>query len=121
MMDGKKAERAACEYLRKKRYILLDYNYRSRFGEIDLIFEKREKFKSKYIVFVEVKMRDEASIAAPKEFVDFSKQQKLIMTAKDYLVKNKTDLQPRFDVVEVVCKKDGDILVKHLENAFTIS
>lgn len=121
MITGSKAERAAAEFLRKKHYKLVDYNYRTRFGEIDLILIKREKFKDKYIVFAEVKMRNEDSIAQPKEFVDSSKQQKIIMAATEYLTKNKCELQPRFDVIEVICKEDKIISIKHLENAFTIS
>ena len=48
---GKLAELKACDYLQKKKYILLEANYRSRFGEIDLIMNK-----GKYICFIEVKM-----------------------------------------------------------------
>ena len=51
---GKLAELKACDYLQKKKYILLEANYRSRFGEIDLIMNK-----GKYICFIEVKMRNE--------------------------------------------------------------
>ena len=112
---GKLAELKACNYLTKKRYKLVDYNYSSRFGEIDIIAENR-----KYIVFVEVKMRDESSIAQPKEFVDYSKQKKLIATAKMYLSQNPTSLQPRFDVVEVICKNGKIKSFKHLENAFDL-
>jgi len=121
MITGAKAERIAAEYLRKKHYKLLDYNYKTRFGEIDLILEKRIGFKEKQIVFVEVKKRNNDSIAQPKEFVDYSKQQKIIMTATEYLSRNKINLQPRFDVIEIICNDDEIISVKHLENAFAIS
>ena len=121
MITGSKAERIAADYLRKKHYKLIDYNYRTRFGEIDLILVKRERFKDKYIVFAEVKMRKDDSIAEPKEFVDSSKQQKIIMAATEYLTKNKCELQPRFDVIEIIYGEDEKISVKHLENAFSIS
>ncbi|MBQ9518231.1 MAG: YraN family protein [Eubacterium sp.] len=112
---GKYAELKATEYLKKKHYKLVDYNYSCKFGEIDIIVKNK-----KYIVFVEVKMRDENSIASPKEFVTYSKQQKMIAAAQMYLMRNPTDLQPRFDVIEVICK-DGKIKsVKHLENAFQL-
>ncbi|MBR3148920.1 MAG: YraN family protein [Eubacterium sp.] len=112
---GKIGELKAAEYLRKKHYKLVDYNYTSRFGEIDIIVKNR-----KYIVFVEVKMRNQSSIAEPREFVDYSKQQKIIATARFYLAKNPTDLQPRFDVIEVF-NEDGKIKsIKHLENAFEL-
>lgn len=112
---GKLAEIKAANYLRKKKYSLVDTNFTTRFGEIDLIVKNK-----KYIVFVEVKMRNENSIAEPKEFVDTIKQNKIATTASLYLAQNKTDLQPRFDVVEVLCNKDKIKSIKHLENAFTL-
>lgn len=112
---GKLAEIKAAQYLRKKKYTLIDVNYSCRFGEIDLIVSNK-----KYIVFVEVKMRNENSIAKPMEFVDEHKQNKMIATAKMYLSQYKTDLQPRFDVVEVFCDDNRIKSVKHLENAFTL-
>lgn len=115
MIDGAKAERIAADFLRKKHYQLLDYNYRTRFGEIDLICKK-----IKYIVFVEVKKRSVNTIAAPREFVDERKQQKIVLTAEDYLQRYTTELQPRFDVVEIICDNDKVKSVKHLENAFEI-
>ncbi len=57
---GKLWEIEAANYLRKKKYKLLEANYTTRFGEIDLIV-----YNKKYICFVEVKQRDIHSIAAP--------------------------------------------------------
>lgn len=113
--SGKLAEMAACEYLEKRRYKLIDVNYSSRFGEIDLIMKK-----GKFLCFIEVKMRNASSIAQPKEFVDYNKQQKIIRTAQMYLSQNQTKLQPRFDVVEVFCKNNSIKSIKHLENAFEL-
>lgn len=112
---GKIAEIQAWNYLKKKKYKLVDYNYQSRFGEIDIIAENK-----KYIVFVEVKMRSSASIAEPKEFVDYSKQQKIILTSQLYLSQNPTKKQPRFDVIEIICDNYEIKSIKHLENAFTL-
>lgn len=112
---GRLAEMAACEYLEKKRYKLIDVNYSSRFGEIDLIMKKR-----KYICFIEVKMRNNNSIALPREFVDANKQQRIISTAQVYLANNPTKLQPRFDVVEIFCENNQIKSIKHLENAFEL-
>ncbi len=112
---GKLAEMKACEYLEKKRYKLIDVNYSSRFGEIDLIMKK-----GRYICFIEVKMRNEKSIASPKEFVDSSKQSRIIKTAQIYLANNICNLQPRFDVVEVFAENNEIKSIKHLENAFQL-
>ncbi len=112
---GKLAEIKACEYLKKKKYKLLDVNYSTRFGEIDLIMQKKN-----FICFIEVKMRNEKSIASPAEFVDYNKQKKIITTAKIYLANNNINLQPRFDVVEVYTENNNIKSIKHLENAFEL-
>ena len=112
---GKLAELKACEFLRKKRYKLLDVNYSCCFGEIDLIMKK-----GKFICFIEVKMRNSDSIASPAEFVDEAKQEKMAKTAALYLQKKPTKLQPRFDVVEVITENSEIKSIKHLENAFEL-
>lgn len=110
---GKLWEIEAANYLRKKKYKLLCANYHSRFGEIDLIVCNK-----KYICFVEVKQRNADSIAQPREFVTAQKQKRIISTAQLYLSQNPTNLQPRFDVIEIITKDNKIISVKHLENAF---
>ena len=115
-ISGAWGEALAAEYMRKKRYKLVAANYRSRFGEIDLIVENR-----KYLVFVEVKTRKQDQFAAAREYVDRRKQDKLRMTASMYLSGNPTKLQPRFDVIEIYAP-DGEHTdcpeILHLENAF---
>ena len=113
--NGKLWEIKAADFLRKKRYKLVDVNYTTRFGEIDLIVKNR-----KYICFVEVKQRNVNSIASPAEFVTASKQQKIIASAQLYLANNSTRLQPRFDVVEIYTENNEIKSIKHLENAFEL-
>ncbi len=113
--QGKLWEIEACNFLRKKRYKLVSTNYTCRFGEIDLIMKK-----GKYLCFIEVKQRDEKSIATPAEFVGADKQKKMIATAQFYLAANPTKLQPRFDVVEVYTSDNQLKSIKHLENAFDL-
>ena len=112
---GKLAEIKAANYLRNKKYELIDVNYTTRFGEIDLIVKNK-----KYLVFVEVKMRNQNSLAEPREFVDEQKQSKLIMSAKMFMSQTSIKLQPRFDIIEVFCENDKIKSIKHLENAFTL-
>ena len=106
----------AAEYLRKKHYKIIASGYHSRFGEIDLIVRSR-----KFLVFVEVKLRKSARFAQAREYVDRSKQDRLRMTASIYLSENPTNLQPRFDIIEVYAP-DGTATVNpeiyHLEDAF---
>lgn len=116
MIDyGKIAEHKTALYFRKKGYTILEYSYRSRFGEIDLIV-----MDDNYLVFVEVKARNEKSIALPREFVDNAKQRRIITTANAFIKENEIDLQPRFDVVEIYIKNNKIKSLKHLENAFSL-
>lgn len=113
---GAWGESLAAEYLKKKKYKLLAAGFRCRFGEIDLIVADR-----KFLVFVEVKLRKSDKFASAMEFVDFYKQNRIRTTAEMYLSKNPTDLQPRFDVIEIYAP-DGLETAKpkihHLEDAF---
>lgn len=95
-LTGRWGEALAAEYLRKKHYQLIAMNYTCRFGEIDLIAQNR-----KYLVFVEVKLRKSDAFARAAEFVDANKQDRIRTTAALWLSQNETDLQPRFDVLEI--------------------
>lgn len=115
-LSGAWGEAVAAEYLQKKHYKLLASGYRCRFGEIDLIVSNRQ-----YLVFVEVKTRKSDRFAKACEYVDDRKQERLRITASLYLSEHPTQLQPRFDVIEVYAK-DGvstaHPVIHHLEDAF---
>ena len=115
-LSGAWGEALAAQYLRKKKYQILANSYRSRFGEIDLIACNKE-----YIVFVEVKLRKSDKFAEGREFVDYYKQNRLRTTASVYLASNDTELQPRFDVIEIYAP-DGTAtskpIITHLKGAF---
>lgn len=113
---GSWGEALAAEYLRNKRYTIIAQGYRCRFGEIDLIVKNR-----KYLAFVEVKLRKSDRFAAAMEYVDRRKQERLRLTASMYLSQNETDLQPRFDVIEIYAPQGMDTpepQIIHLEDAF---
>ena len=113
---GAWGEALAADYLQKKHYKLLASQYRCRFGEIDLIVANKE-----HIVFVEVKLRKAADFAQARDYVDKRKQDRIRVTASLYLSQNPTNLQPRFDVIEIYAP-DGPQTEKpaisHLEDAF---
>ena len=113
---GKWGEAKAMEFLKKKRYRILAANYRTRFGEIDIIAQKRG-----VLAFVEVKLRKNDKYAAAREFVSPSKCEKIKITAQMWLVQNPTKLQPRFDVIEIYAPQgiEGAVDIQHTENAFT--
>lgn len=114
---GRWGETLAAQYLRKKRYTILAANYFNRFGEIDLIAENRT-----YIVFVEVKLRKNASFAQAKEFVDQRKQDKIKVAASIYLsAHEEIRKQPRFDVIEIYAPDGTETKapkILHWEDAF---
>lgn len=110
---GDAGETAALGYLLRQGYETVARNYHSRYGEIDLIVKNDE-----YLVFVEVKTRNEYAVTRPAAFVDKRKQQRIIKTAAVYLAESPLDLQPRFDVIEVTTTSRGTYEIDHLENAF---
>lgn len=113
---GAWGEAQAAAYLRAKRYRIVATGYRSRFGEIDIIAENR-----RYLVFAEVKLRKSDSYAQAREYVDLRKQQRIRTTAEIYLSEHITNLQPRFDVIEVYAPEGVQTakpVINHLEGAF---
>lgn len=109
---GSAGESAAAAYLKKKRYKIIGQNYSCRFGEIDIIARQ-----GNYIVFVEVKSRKNEYFAMAREFVTRSKQERIIKSAMLWLQQNEVDLQPRFDVIEVVGEGRRQ-RITHIEAAF---
>lgn len=115
-LRGRWGERLAADYLREKGFSILAANWRCRFGEIDLIAED-----GTYLCFVEVKLRKSAAYGSAAAFVDRRKQDKLRAAAMLYLSGRPTDLQPRFDVVEVYAPQGESTAapeIIHLEHAF---
>lgn len=113
---GAFGERKAANYLRLHGYRIVDTNCRYRQGEIDIIAKRRE-----YIVFVEVKLRKNNAYGEAREFVTEAKQRRVITAAQFWLQSHETELQPRFDVIEVYAP-DGvnskKVTINHIENAF---
>lgn len=116
-INGSWGETVAAAYLRRKRYTVLDCNYRCRFGEIDLIVQNR-----KFLVFVEVKLRKSDAFAEAREFVTAAKQERIMKTAMLWMQSHPTELQPRFDVIEIYAPQGTETIkpcVIHLEDAFS--
>ncbi len=115
-ITGAWGESIAAAYLQKKKYKVLASGYRTRFGEIDLIVADK-----KFLVFVEVKLRKSDRFADAKDFVDYHKQNRIRTTAEMYLSQHPTDLQPRFDVIEIYAPEGIETQkpeIHHLEDAF---
>lgn len=113
---GAAGEVFAARHLRDQGYTILCANYRTRFGEVDIIAEK-----DTYIVFVEVKSRAQDAYYSPREAVTAEKQRRIVKTALLFLSQNPTNKQPRFDVIEVVTAVGEPMKlleIHHLENAY---
>ncbi|MCX5782712.1 MAG: YraN family protein [Elusimicrobia bacterium] len=92
---GKAAETEGAKYLQEAGYKIIDRNYSSPFGEIDVIAKEKND-----IVFVEIKFRSSIDFGRPGEFVNKNKQSKILKTAIHYLKrKNLTKSNIRFDVL----------------------
>lgn len=112
---GNIGEDIAVKWLVKnKNYNILDRNYSTGYGEIDIIAED-----GKALVFIEVKFRNGTDFGYPYEAVNKNKQCRICKAALQYVQKkyNTADINIRFDVVEII-KKDGVYYIRYTENAF---
>ena len=116
-VKGDIGEKIASSWLEKnKNFIILDRNYSTRYGEIDIIAQDHD-----FYVFVEVKYRYGNTHGSPYEAVTPAKQDKIAKGALCYMQKNELDINVpiRFDVVEISEDKDsGAKYIRHTENAF---
>ena len=106
---GKKGEKLVADYLKKQGCKILETNYRTPFGEADIIVEDGEE-----IAFVEVKTRTSDSYGQPSEAVGKDKQRRYRRIAECFWLQTGKEPNARFDVVEVWA--DGRI--EHIKNAF---
>lgn len=112
---GNFGENEAEKFLRKNGYKILERNYTTKLGEIDIIAQKDD-----YICFVEVKTRSNENYGTPRDAVNYHKQKKIISVAKYYMLTKNKDMFLRFDVIEVVVNKDKTKVekIEHIEDAF---
>ena len=106
---GKKGERIAESFLKSNGMKILYRNYRTPFGEADLVVEDGDE-----VAFVEVKTRTSDAYGTPAESVTAEKRRRYTQIAKCYWLKEGEEPNARFDVVEVF----ADGRVEHLKNAF---
>lgn len=93
---GQSAEEIAADFLVAQGFKIVCRNFRSRFGEIDLIAAK-----DKLLVFAEVKGRYGQAYGRGAESVTFAKQRKIVRTAQWYLARKPAEAYVRFDVLEI--------------------
>jgi putative endonuclease len=94
---GASGEKIACGFLKSKGYRILETNYRTYFGELDIIARK-----GPYTVFVEVKTRATSSLGPPYLNMTWKKKRHIIKNALCYLKRRgRVDSFWRIDVVSV--------------------
>jgi len=107
---GQEGEREAAKILKKNGYTILSTNFRSPFGEIDIIAEN-----DGFLVFIEVKRLTGNSFGSSFDAIDKRKRMHIIRSAEMYIKMNRcVDRRVRFDVVGI----DGD-RIKLIKHAFT--
>ncbi len=106
---GRQGELKAKKFLQKKGYKIIETNYTTKYGEVDLI-----GLYGDFLVFIEVKNRTTKTFGEPVEAVDFKKQKHYRKVATYFVMTHpEITLQPRFDVVEVFNDQ-----INHIEDAF---
>ena len=108
---GQDAELACCKYLQQQGLKLLAKNYHGRRGELDLIMRDNNT-----VVFVEVRFRKNDAYGSALESITSSKQEKLRITAEQYLQTETKLKNGRFDVVAMTEKvqNNGSVSYTHL-------
>jgi putative endonuclease len=113
-ITGDIGEKKVCKYLKKNGCKILDRNYRTNFGEIDIVAECNG-----YILFVEVKTRGINSRYSPALAVTPDKQMKIMRTAHFYLREHSCHKKIRFDIAEVIHSNNKVININYIKNAFS--
>ncbi len=112
---GTYGENLSLNFLINKGYKILERNYRTRYGEIDIIAQDKNE-----VVFVEVKLRHTSDFGMPSESVTTKKQNHIIKSALQYLkAKNLYNKNIRFDVVAIGPEQDKVEIIRSAFNADT--
>ena len=115
LKTGAFGESEARRLLKKKGLKYLTANYRTRHGEIDLVFRDRD-----CLIFVEVKTRSREDWVRPEQAVDSAKRRRLILSGEVYVqALRRAQIKWRFDIVEVLLAEGKVREIRHLPNAFS--
>lgn len=115
---GARGEELVSMQLQAKGYRILERNFSSRGGEVDIVARDRDGT----IVFVEVKTRTSLAFGLPQLAVTSRKQRQISKGALAWLSRNRCHQQSaRFDVCAVLLHDDGRFVLEHIENAFELA
>ena len=113
-LRGRWAEQTALEFLLHEKLKLLERNFRSIFGEIDLIMQDKN-----IICFIEVRYRSDNHYHTALESINERKCKRIIITSQQYLTQNRTaaHMDCRFDIVALSGPQENST-IKWIKNAF---
>jgi putative endonuclease len=112
---GRSGETIAVDFLRKNGYKILNKNYKTKLGEIDIIAQDKG-----VICVVEVKARHSDKFGLPQEAVFFHKQRQIAKAALNFLKEKKLlEKKARFDVVAIIFS-NGEPKIELVKNAFEL-
>lgn len=118
---GYQGEELAAKYLQSKGYRILERNYFTPYGEIDLIACSELPHDKPCIVFVEVKMRRNRQFGFPETSITPKKLNHLVRACQEYLQKHSIeDFDWQIDVVSIEIGENSRVNIHHIENV-TIS
>ena len=109
---GEQAEKRAAEFLRDRGLMILERNWRCRFGEIDLVARDGDT-----LVFVEVRARGSRSHGGAAESISTAKRRRLTATANQYLARARRQVPCRFDALLI----EAEGRIEWIRNAFDAS
>ncbi len=112
---GKRGELLARNYLIRQGYTILDTNWTTRFGEIDIVAQ----FKGVY-VFVEVKTRHSPNTESALASITAAKHDRIIKAVYQYLHDKglDEDVDWRIDVIGIALNRSQTAAIAHVEDAF---
>ncbi len=111
---GRSGEGIALQYLKKKKYTIVEKGFRFLRGEIDII-----ALEGDTIVFIEVKTRKSVDFGQPEESITAAKKRQLRRVAQGYLLrKNIQDVECRFDVLSLIYDEEKGYTINHIKDAF---
>ena len=112
--QGDAAEERACRHLDRSGFTIVERNFRTRGGEIDIVARKGD-----LLVFVEVRSRGDAGFGTPEASVTPAKRRRIVSAARGYLstVPPSTWREARFDVIAIEGSGDAAVL-RHYPAAF---
>ena len=113
-LTGNQGEKRASAYLESKGFEIIERNWRTNRGELDIIAVKND-----ILVFVEVKTLPNGTLDMIQRELNNQKRQRIIKTSKRFLLKHReyNNSYVRFDVI--VIDMPGLEPVYHIENAFS--